>query len=52
MRTYTCKKTGQKFTEQEMLKRRQERSKRQMRAKLFMAIFLVSFIAMGTKLLS
>lgn len=46
MKVYTCKKTGQKFTEQEMVQRRQEKLKRQMRAKLVAGMFIGALVTL------
>lgn len=46
MKVYTCKKTGQKFTEQEVKMRRQEKLKRQMRAKLVAGMFIGALVTL------
>lgn len=52
MKMYTNKKTGEKITEQEMMKRRQERLKRQKRAKLFAIGCFISVLVMGAHFLA
>lgn len=49
MQMYTCKKTGKKFTAEEVAARRQERSKRQKRAKLILGGFVMAVILVGAQ---
>lgn len=51
-KTYTCKKTGKKFTEQEVMERRQARAKRQLRAQIFKGIIFIFIVMMGSKIVT